>query len=231
MISGRRLLLMDEPLANLDPAMKARLRADLLEMKRRHMPTIVYVTNDQAEARYLADRIAVMCGGRLEQVDTPDRIYREPATLFVAGFVGEPKVNVVLGRLEEAADGAELTIGGRTIRLPPRVLSARPGLRRRFGSGVLVALRPEHLRWGAAPGGSGDPQRIGGTVTVVEFLGHESLVHFDVDAEAADGAPWSSFRATAPADADITPGSHVAFAFDPGALRFFDPDDHAAIGR
>jgi multiple sugar transport system ATP-binding protein len=145
-----RLFLLDEPLSNLDAALRLSVRAELKKLHQRLGATFVYVTHDQAEAMTLADRIAVLRDGRLEQLGTPDGIYGRPATAFVARFVGSPTVNLVA----------------------PPVLGLSPGA-------ALVALRPEHLevRRGGTPSGTaaGAPS-LDAVVWLVEPMGSETWV-------------------------------------------------------
>ena len=102
-----KVFLMDEPLSNLDAALRVQMRTELLHLHKRFGATTVYVTHDQVEAMTMGDRIAVMSEGRLQQVDTPEALYDNPATLFVATFIGSPKMNVVQGRLTtDRDDGA-----------------------------------------------------------------------------------------------------------------------------
>jgi len=125
------VFLMDEPLSNLDAKLRVSMRAELKNLSHRLQVTTVYVTHDQIEAMTLADRVAVMQGGRIQQLGTPEAIYNDPETLFVASFIGSPAMNLVRGQLEAGA----LKVGERSIRLPDSlpvrdhadaVLGARP---------------------------------------------------------------------------------------------------------
>jgi ABC-type Fe3+/spermidine/putrescine transport system ATPase subunit len=138
LVANPRVLLLDEPLSNLDAALREELRAEIASLRSRLGTTMVYVTHDQGEALALADRIAVMRGGVLEQVDAPEKLYREPATPFVAGFVGG--ANLLVGRGERR----QFVCGDISFELPAGVEAT--------GEGTLV-VRPEDLR----VGGDGTP--------------------------------------------------------------------------
>jgi putative spermidine/putrescine transport system ATP-binding protein len=162
-----KVLLLDEPLAALDAVIRTELRAEIRRIQRRLGMTTVYVTHDQEEALSLADRVAVLRAGRLEQIGPPAEIYHVPRTAFVAGFVG--KLNVLAATVEEAATGL-VRVGDARITLG-RALDAAPGTR------ITIAVRPESLRLVDAPAG-GD--HLVGEVTEVEFLGAVVLVHVGI---------------------------------------------------
>ncbi|WP_199753750.1 ABC transporter ATP-binding protein [Corallococcus sp. AB018] len=158
LVAGPRVLLLDEPLSNLDAALREELRAEIAALRARLGTTLVFVTHDQGEALALSDRIAVMNQGVIEQVDTPERLYREPATPFVAGFVGG--ANVLRG---EVRAGAFLCAGTETsFELPE---DAKPG------PGTLV-VRPEDLELGE----TGTPLVLSARL----FLGHAAEYRFPV---------------------------------------------------
>jgi multiple sugar transport system ATP-binding protein len=139
--------LMDEPLSNLDAALRVQTRAEIMRLQDRLGTTTIYVTHDQIEAMTMGDRIAVMRSGVLQQVGTPEELYTNPVNVFVARFIGSPAMNVVPASL----------VGG-------------PGT-----SGQLVGFRPEHIE--PAPGRGGDGASFDADVEVVEYLGDEQLVH------------------------------------------------------
>ncbi len=227
-VGGGKLLLMDEPLAHIDMAMRRRVRRELIERKAAEVATIVYATNDQEEAMALADRVAVLDAGRVRQVATPRQLYERPGNTFVAGFVGSPAMNLALGELSSAGDGVTVAVGSRSVTLGSVVLDAVPRLRSFGDRSVIVGVRPEHLRYGGGRDVVGE-QRIGGEVTAVEFLGAERLVYFESGAPGPDGLPGQPFIARLPVAAEVHVGSHVALAVDPERLHFFDPEDGLAI--
>ncbi|MCP3102705.1 ABC transporter ATP-binding protein [Myxococcus sp. K15C18031901] len=160
LVAGPRVLLLDEPLSNLDAALREELRAEIAALRARLGTTMVFVTHDQGEALALSDRIAVLNRGVIEQVDTPEVLYHEPATPFVAGFVGG--ANVLEG---EVRDGAFLTPGGTRFPLPPECRASD-------GPSTLV-VRPEDLDLGE----HGTPLPLSARL----FLGHAAEYRFPVD--------------------------------------------------
>ncbi len=204
------VFLMDEPLSNLDAKLRAQTRIELIDLHARLRTTIVYVTHDQVEAMTMADRVAIMADGRLQQVGTPREVYQAPANVFVAGFVGTPPMNTAAGVVTEA--GIEVGTSLLTESDAP------------VGTDVVVGIRPEHLR--VTPGG---PLRA--RVHHAEWLGHEALATVDllggrVDDLRAPQAPGAvpgrwvirlSAGATPPAD-----GAEVDLAVDAGGVHLFD---------
>jgi multiple sugar transport system ATP-binding protein len=167
------VFLMDEPLSNLDAALRVQTRAEILKLQQRLHTTTIYVTHDQVEAMTMGDRIAVLRGGVLQQVGTPHELYTRPRNVFVARFIGSPAMNVV--DAEQSSDGGRdvLTSKGFEIELPQGTLDRVDGAAR---GGLVVGFRPEHLELAGEDAGS-ERARIPATVDVVEYLGDEQLVH------------------------------------------------------
>jgi multiple sugar transport system ATP-binding protein len=163
------VFLMDEPLSNLDAKLRAQTRTELVDLHRRLGTTFIYVTHDQIEAMTMADRVAIMEAGRLQQVGTPQAVYDRPANLFVARFIGSPPMYIMTGVLEPAR--RTVSIAG-TALPAPRVLCER--FSARASVPVQVGIRPEHLRIVDV---SQAGVHITATVRLVEALGHEQLVH------------------------------------------------------
>lgn len=166
LVSGATVVLMDEPLSNLDAKLRAEMRLELRALQRRLELTVVYVTHDQVEAMTMADRVVVMREGRIEQDATPIELYREPATATVAAFIGSPPMNLLPGRL--GADTVELQLPEQRVVLPARVEEGAV-------MEVHVGVRPEDLQLD----GIGDAS-MSGTVRATELLGAETLVSIDV---------------------------------------------------
>jgi multiple sugar transport system ATP-binding protein len=162
--------LMDEPLSNLDAKLRVSMRASLQELHHRLQTTTIYVTHDQVEAMTLGQRVAVMRDGRVQQADTPQNLYRHPANVFVAAFIGSPAMNLARGRLV----GDRVEVGGTSIPLPDGPGWAAPGE-------VVVGIRPEGFA-DAALARPGLPV-LETKVRVLEDLGSEVHVFFEVDAE------------------------------------------------
>ena len=163
-----RAFLLDEPLAALDAALRLTLRAELVNLQKRLGTTMIVVTHDQVEAMTMGDRIAVMNEGRLEQIGTPDEIYNRPATLFVAGFVGSPPMNLIEGEIAAEA--------GRT-RFVARDVAVEPNLSAAVAGPATLGIRPQHLHIRPNPADGALPV----TVFAVEHLGRESVVILEDD--------------------------------------------------
>ena len=161
-----RVFLFDEPLSNLDAELRVQMRSELMDLHRRLGATMIYVTHDQVEAMTLADKMVVLNGGRIQQVGAPLALYDDPDNLFVAGFVGSPKMNFLAAKVE----GDRLTgLGGQAA-----MAMAHPVTERE----VTVGIRPEHLRL-AVPSETlpQDAVAMTGKVGFVEQLGDMSYVH------------------------------------------------------
>jgi multiple sugar transport system ATP-binding protein len=204
------VLLMDEPLSNLDALLRTQTREELLRIHRRVPGTVVYVTHDQVEAMTMGDRIAVMQNGQLAQVGTPLAVYREPADRFVAGFIGTPPMSFVTGEL--AGEGDELRFCGEGVDVAlPAPIAAELVRRRPYRrDGWTLGIRPEAVEVSSPNGGPG------WRVDVVEHLGAECVVGL---------RRGSSFlRSRMRADTDLAVESAVAVSLPEGALHVFAPD-------
>jgi multiple sugar transport system ATP-binding protein len=172
------VFLMDEPLSNLDAKLRVEMRAEILRIQRRVNVATVYVTHDQTEAMTMGDRVAVLDGGRLQQCDSPQRLYEEPANMIVAAFIGSPAMNLFKATL--SADGHTLQVGSSVLPAGP-VLERCSGLRAYAGRELVIGLRAEDLE----PTVEEAAPAIVGVVDLVEALGSELLVHFSSDAKRA----------------------------------------------
>ncbi|PBB20133.1 MULTISPECIES: ABC transporter ATP-binding protein [unclassified Mesorhizobium] len=200
-----QVFLFDEPLSNLDAKLRLEMRTELKRLHEMLRTTVVYVTHDQIEAMTLATRIAVMRDGRIEQLGTPEEIYNHPATLYVAGFVGAPAMNM----LEAFVEDGKLAIAGTDARL---ALPARYAKAGRDGAQVIAGVRPEALRLGP---GSGADLSLPVEIDVVELTGPEQVTTARIGAQ--------NLTATLPPRARVAKGQPCAFVFDADALRLFDP--------
>ena len=204
--------LMDEPLSNLDAKLRASMRGELKRLQKRLAATTIYVTHDQAEATTMADLVAVMHDGVLEQLAPPLEIYDRPATRFVATFVGNPPLNVVPGSLDR--DDHAFVVAGTPVPLADDVFAACAE------AGVTeLGARPEDL----ALCDPADPGALRGEVYVVEPLGNETLV------EVRLGESVVSLLAERGWDEPI--GAPVGVALDPASACFFAPDGATAVHR
>jgi multiple sugar transport system ATP-binding protein len=209
------ILLMDEPLSNLDAMLRVRMRAEIKALHQELGTTTLYVTHDQIEALSLGTAIAVMRGGKVEQYATPHEVYREPATLFVARFVGSPAMNLlpVTFRREENLD--ILSGEGFSVVLPVQ-LAGLPAAMSRDGRAIM-GVRPEHL----AVGPPRTADSLDGTVRIVEPLGQDQYVHVAV------GDTIVIVR-TSPEQA-VAVGERVGLRPTSRKICFFDPTTERRI--
>jgi sn-glycerol 3-phosphate transport system ATP-binding protein len=200
------VFLFDEPLSNLDAKLRVQMRAELQALHHRLGTTTLYVTHDQVEAMTLAERMLVMNQGLAEQVGSPAEVYSRPATVFVAGFIGSPPMNLVPGRLDAA--GAALVADGVRIVLP----APRPAL---AGRDLLLGMRPEHLDTCEEAQACLLPD-----VDFVELLGSDLLVYGNLGASG----PRIAARVAARLHADLKGRrTRLPLRFDDENLHFFDP--------
>ncbi|HET7044919.1 MAG TPA: sn-glycerol-3-phosphate ABC transporter ATP-binding protein UgpC [Gaiellaceae bacterium] len=227
-----RAFLMDEPLSNLDAKLRVSMRAQLSSLHARLGVTTVYVTHDQIEAMTLGQRVAVMRDGRLQQVDVPQALYREPANLFVAAFIGSPAMNLVEAELR----GEELAFG-------PYRLPLAAGRRPREDGPVVLGIRPESFEDDAFA----DPSlpRLEVEVAVVEDLGADAHVIFPIEAPRVEveelretreeEALLSDDRAVFTARVDThtaaRAGARLRLAVDPAGFFFFAPGSGENLAR
>jgi multiple sugar transport system ATP-binding protein len=244
--------LMDEPLSNLDAKLRVQMRAEISRLQRDVGVTSIYVTHDQVEAMTMGDHVAVLKLGVLQQLDQPHVLYRRPANLFVAGFIGSPSMNLAEGRLERTDGGLEVALGGQHLVVPPPIVEARPGLVGYAGRTVVLGIRPEDMEDAALTADAPTERRIATTVDLREDLGSEVLVHFRIEAppvvtddtkelaaetdevleeelerEAADHR--AVFVARFDADSAAAEGDRVEVVVDTAAMHFFDPTTGDAI--
>ena len=233
------VFLMDEPLSNLDAALRVQTRADIVELQARLSTTTLYVTHDQVEAMTMGHRIAVMSEGRLQQVATPEDLYAQPANAFVARFLGSPGMNLMPGMLVESGPDGDGSSGsgsgsglgsgstpgemgtlcvafpGASVPLPPAVADAVRGA----GPDVLLGVRPEALR--LSPDGP-----IGATVVIVELLGAETHVICKTENDTRLVVRQSGSAAKP----RLGEAVRIAIADDPGAYHLFDAESGVRVG-
>jgi multiple sugar transport system ATP-binding protein len=234
--------LMDEPLSNLDAKLRVQMRAEIARIQRDLAVTTIYVTHDQSEAMTLGDRVCVLRGGLLQQVDRPQVLYDRPANLFVAGFIGSPAMNLAVAQLAQDGDAMVLQFGPHRLPFDDTALASRPALKRYVGRRLALGIRPEDLEDATVVPASPADRRITVRVDIKEDMGSEVFLHFAVDAppvkteelkeivgdealEAADeqthhhGSPWIARvdRRTVARE-----GEQAELAVSTGNLHFFD---------
>jgi multiple sugar transport system ATP-binding protein len=170
-----RVFLLDEPLSNVDAGARADLRTEISRLVRQLGVTTIYVTHDQVEAMTMADRVAVLRRGVLQQVGTPHDVYEDPRTLFVAAFLGTPRINLLQGAVyPDPTGGVVIDLGGQTLHATGGLAQV---LARHHNERVTVGLRPDSMR--PVTPEAGDTPVLHGVVRLVEHLGHEVFVHLD----------------------------------------------------
>ncbi len=218
---------MDEPLSNLDAKLRVQMRAELISLHQRLGITTIYVTHDQTEAMTLGDRVVVLVPGVVQQIDTPERLYRQPSNTFVAGFIGSPSMNFLTGRLEQGT----VDLGGTRFRLPDRLQRRldRPQWRRdrRCAPGGLLP-RVERLGLGRrSRPRSRSPKSSAPRRRRIFALRDSGIAHLgERSAESAD-EQQSELSDTLvvrfDSNTDIHVGEHVQLAVNAERVQLFDP--------
>jgi multiple sugar transport system ATP-binding protein len=215
MVRQPRVFLMDEPLTNLDFKLRVEMRAELKRLQQELNATFFYVTNDQIEAMSMADRIAVLNQGVLQQVDTPEQVYRHPANLFVAGFIGSPRINFINGTVDT---GARLFVSGdgawRIPLTPEQMIKVE---REQAGREVVLGIRSEEIELlREAHNGS-----VPGMVYIVEPLGDKTIVDMQVGGE--------KIKVKVPPTYEVRSGEALHLQVEPNAVHLFDKASGQAI--
>ncbi|HVJ35047.1 MAG TPA: sn-glycerol-3-phosphate ABC transporter ATP-binding protein UgpC [Terriglobia bacterium] len=207
-----KLFLLDEPLSNLDAALRVQMRVEIAKLHKEIGATMVYVTHDQVEAMTLADKIVVLNQGRIEQIGSPLELYRRPVNLFVAGFIGSPKMNFMQLPLNGIGGGAA------SLTLPGSINLAIPVTRQDVaaGSQVTLGMRPEHLKLNGA-GGASALAKIPAKVTLVEHLGGETYSYCQL-------ADDSTLVVKGEGDVDVAAGEAVEISIGRDNNHLFDAE-------
>lgn len=219
-VRSPRVFLMDEPLSNLDARLRVRTRAQIAELQRRLGTTTVYVTHDQVEAMTMGDRVAVLCAGKLQQVDTPRNLFDHPANAFVAGFIGSPSMNILSASVRDNA----AWLGETAVPLPGEFPAGVPT------DSVQVGFRPERVEGVEVTPGSAGATAAGTSslymlVDLVEELGSQAIAHGHLANAAGDKI--SDQRITAAVDWKNPParGALVRVDVSPENMYFFADDE------
>ena len=243
------VFLMDEPLSNLDAKLRVQMRAEISSVVRSLGTTTIYVTHDQVEAMTMGDRMAIMKKGVLNQVGAPQDVYDHPNNIFVAQFVGSPPMNLVQGLLARAeGDAYTLQVGQANLGIPESVLAQRPALASYAGRKVAIGVRSEDMEDASLKPDAPADRLLDGKITLVEALGSEIVVHFDLDGEpvvtddtklvakeagdqaidvtGGDGVKWvASFAPRS----RVSIGNDVKILVDIERMHWFDPETSEAI--
>ncbi len=233
MVREPAAFLMDEPLSNLDAKLRVQMRAEIVSLQRQLGVTTIYVTHDQTEALTMGDRVAVLKGGVLQQVDTPKILYSRPVNAFVAGFIGSPSMNLFEGRLQNG----RIELPTFSIPVAATAFEQSSGLPAFEGKTIIFGIRPEDLYDSGLESGS-RYATIPGLVKSIEELGSELIVHLKIEAVRIDsGDPDAVEDLSGAANAvakfesisTAQPGAMINLAIDVAKLHFFDPQTHLAI--
>src|SRR5215813_5127121 len=239
--------LMDEPLSNLDAKLRVSMRGSLSQLHERLGVTTVYVTHDQVEAMTLGKRVCVLRDGKLQQVDSPQRLFDAPVNLFVAGFIGSPAMNFVTAELVRDT-GPCVVFPGHRLPIAEAVIDARPGLSRFFDQDVILGVRPSDFEdaeladagWARMPGQADVTEKLGSEIHVIftidaPIVEHSSLSQAISDEDDASAIALaggkSQWTARVSARSHVKPGERLDLAIDTSDLHFFDPDSGLAIGN
>ncbi|WP_425419339.1 ABC transporter ATP-binding protein [Oricola indica] len=206
-IRNPKVFLFDEPLSNLDAALRVQMRLEIARLHQRLDATMVYVTHDQTEAMTLADRIVVFNAGRIEQVGTPIELYEKPANTFVAGFIGAPSMNFIEANIDTSRGAPAAAFGPAMLPIEAARLPEGP---------IRLGVRPEHIS--IASDGEAD---FSGTVEIVEKLGAESLVYVQT------GFTPEPVTMRAPPHLQVSPGDTLPLILDRARIHRFSADGAA----
>ena len=218
-VRSPKVFLFDEPLSNLDASLRASMRTEIARHHRRLGATMIYVTHDQVEAMTMSDRMCIMDRGRVMQVGAPLEVYRHPASIFVARFLGNPPMNLLPATLDADGGAPAARVGKLRIALEPataaRLAARPPGV-------VTLGIRPEHV-YERPPPGIAAPAWAEFRVTVVEPLGAETLLTLALD----DGP---ELIARVGGDSRAALGDTLRVALDPACVHLFDAESGASVG-
>ena len=211
-VRNPKILLMDEPLSNLDAKLRNQMRAEIIKLREKINTTFVYVTHDQVEAMTLGDRIVIMKDGYIQQIGTPQEVFTHPYNLFVAGFIGTPQMNFFDAKLSKKGEEYVVTVQGADFALPADKQAALKAMDK-VPEDVVAGVRPVHIS--LAEGG------IPATVDVSELMGSELHLHVN-----SNGKDVVIVVPTTDIDLDAVHGSHkaVSYTFRPELMHIFDKE-------
>ena len=218
MVRDSKVFLMDEPLSNLDAKLRNQMRAEIILLRQKLNTTFIYVTHDQTEAMTLGDRIVIMKDGYIQQVGTPAEVFEMPTNLFVAEFIGAPKMNIVKTRLLREGDRYFVTPCGAKIEVTGekgQLLNEKNAKDR----DILLGVRPEHMKLSF----DATPDTIPARLEVNEMMGSELHLHVFTE----DGTRWivrvPTIDLTSEQRKSLVNGAEVYITFEGKVMHFFDP--------
>ena len=213
-----KVLLMDEPLSNLDAKLRNQMRAEIIKLRQRINSTFIYVTHDQTEAMTLGDRIVIMKDGEVQQVGTPQEVFEHPSNLFVAGFIGVPQMNFFDAELVRDGDAYSVRVGDAVV-VPSAEKQARLAAHDVTSQPITLGIRPEHISLA-----SGDAATLVGTVDVSEMMGSSVHVHLDsLGQDVIVIVPTTEIEG--PYQDHFFAGAKVEYTFAGNVIHMFSKDE------
>ena len=213
-----KVLLMDEPLSNLDAKLRNQMRAEIIKLRQRINSTFIYVTHDQTEAMTLGDRIVIMKDGEVQQVGTPQEVFEHPSNLFVAGFIGVPQMNYFDAELVRDGNAYSVRVGDAVV-VPSAEKQARLAAQDVASQPITLGIRPEHISLA-----SGDAATLVGTVDVSEMMGSSVHVHLDsLGQDVIVIVPTTEIEG--PYQDHFFAGAKVEYAFGGNVIHMFSKDE------
>lgn len=218
MVRNPKVFLLDEPLSNLDAKLRTEMRSQITMLHKKLQTTFVYVTHDQTEAMTMADRIVVMDKGVIQQYDTPQKLYNEPANMFVAGFIGSPQMNFIDSRVINDGKDIKISFSGYELDIPKEKKSA---LEKYIGKEIILGVRPEHILSDNTSGEEKGRCVLEVTAEIAEMTGSETNVYFNLGEKTHIARIKTENR--------IASGDKVRLYINEDNVHFFDKETTSAI--
>ena len=219
-----KVLLMDEPLSNLDAKLRNQMRAEIIKLRQRINTTFVYVTHDQTEAMTLGDRIVIMKDGFVQQIGTPQEVFEKPINIFVAGFIGTPQMNFFNARLEKKGGDYSVEYAGASFPLDGE-MSAKLAGKGQHSADVILGVRPEHIAVQKDPSASA----IEASIEVSELMGSELYLHATVEGGQEVVIRTPTVELPAEYRGGVPYGTKLRFTFSPSLIHLFDPESEKSL--
>ena len=219
-----KVLLMDEPLSNLDAKLRNQMRAEIIKLRQRINTTFVYVTHDQTEAMTLGDRIVIMKDGFVQQIGTPQEVFEKPINIFVAGFIGTPQMNFFNARLEKKGGDYSVEYAGASFPLDGE-MSAKLAGKGQQSADVILGVRPEHIAVQKDPSASA----IEASIEVSELMGSELYLHATVEGGQEGVIRTPTVELPAEYRGGVPYGTKLRFTFSPSLIHLFDPESEKSL--
>ena len=219
-----KVLLMDEPLSNLDAKLRNQMRAEIIKLRQRINTTFVYVTHDQTEAMTLGDRIVIMKDGFVQQIGTPQEVFEKPINIFVAGFIGTPQMNFFNARLEKKGGDYSVEYAGASFPLDGE-MSAKLAWKGQQSADVILGVRPEHIAVQKDPSASA----IEASIEVSELMGSELYLHATVEGGQEVVIRTPTVELPAEYRGGVPYGTKLRFTFSPSLIHLFDPESEKSL--